>query len=292
MPSLRARLLPVLLRCFLKPRLRPSVSLWQQRSALRIWAWFGRLPARTERRKLQLGGIPAEQLQPRGHTWTGPTVLLLHGGGYCWGGIESHRELAARISHAAGRPVTVIDYRRAPESPYPAAVDDALSAYLALRRTGAVAVVGDSAGGGLALALCLRLKQLQEPLPERLALISPWTDLTQSGGSITDLAQVDPVISPASLEQCSERYRGDKPAELPEISPLFGELEGFPPTLIQVGANEVLLDDSRRLKARLGAIAVLEVTPEMWHVWHLFASIVPEGAAAIGRLGRFLASGD
>lgn len=291
MPSLRARLLPTLLRLLLRRRLRPVVPLWQQRVAVTIWAAFGHLPWRTDVMRLALAGRPAERVQPRGLSADRDEILLLHGGGYCWGGLYSHRELAARLSHAAQRPVIVLDYRRAPERPYPAAVDDAVAACLELRRSrpgGRLALVGDSAGGGLTLATCLRLRSLGEPLPERLGLISPWVDLTQSGDTIRTLADVDPVITAASLQCCAARYAGDHDLRAAEVSPLFADLSAFPPTLIQVAANEVLLDDSRRLAARLGPTATLEITADLWHVWHLFASVIPEGQAAIERMGEYL----
>lgn len=291
MSSLRARLLPSLLRLLLQRRLRPRVPLWQQRAALNIWAAFGHLPRRTEVAAVTLAGRPAERVQPRGLPQDRDSLLLLHGGGYCWGGLYSYREFAARLAHASRRPVTVLDYRRAPEHPYPAALDDAVAAVEELRQLRPdqpLAIVGDSAGGGLALALCLRLRSLGQPLPERLGLISPWTDLTQSGASIETLASREPVISLGSLEQCASRYAGDHDRSVPELSPLFGELTGFPPTLIQVGANEILLDDSRRLAERLGSAATLEIAPDLWHVWHLFASIIPESQAAIERLGTWL----
>lgn len=281
----------MLLRRLLKPRLQPRVALWRQRAAVRIWSALGRLPWRTEVMPCVVGGVAAERLRPRGLPDDRDDILLLHGGGYCWGGLATHRELAARLAHAAQRPVTVIDYRRAPEHPYPGAVEDALAAYRELRRKKPgqpIAVVGDSAGGGLTLALCVRLQSRGEPLPDRLGLISPWADLTHGGATLQSLAAVDPMISPASLAQCADRYRGEHAATNPEISPLLADLSALPPTLIQVGSNEVLLADAERLRERLGAHCTLEVSPDLWHVWHLFASVLPEGRAAIERLGEFL----
>jgi acetyl esterase/lipase len=290
MPSRRAQVLSRLVRRLLKPRLQPHVPLWQQRAAVRAWAAFGLLPRGTRRERLALAGIAAERLSPRSLPPSANDVLLLHGGGYCWGGIATHREFAARLAHASGRPVTLIDYRRAPEHPYPAAVDDALAAYQTLlerRPDRPISVVGDSAGGGLALALCLRLKGRGIRLPDRLGLVSPWVDLTHSGESLVTQAEADPLISPASLRQCSERYLAGTPADAPEVSPLWGDLGGLPTTLIQVASPEVLLDDARRLAARLEH-ATLEIEPGLWHVWPLFAFVLPEGRAAIDRLGQFL----
>jgi len=291
MPSLRARMLPPLLRRLLKRRLRPRVPLWQQRSAMRTWAAFGHLPRRTIVQTGTLAGRPVEQICPRGLPVDRDDVLLLHGGGYCWGGLATHREFAARLAHAAQRPITVLDYRLAPEHPYPAAIDDAVATVRELRQAKPgqpLAIVGDSAGGGLALAVCRRLRRAGESLPDRLALISPWVDLTQSGASIADLSEVDPVISLPSLQQCAERYAAGHALHDPELSPLFGDFEEFPQTLIQVGQHEILLDDSRRLAERIGAAARLEVTCDMWHVWHLFASVLPEARTAIARAGEFL----
>ncbi|MFV0445741.1 MAG: alpha/beta hydrolase [Planctomycetaceae bacterium] len=291
MPSHRARLLKPVLRWLLKQRLRPAVPLWQQRATVSIWAAFGHLPRGTLVERLELAGRPAERIRPK--LLTSPTgeVLLLHGGGYCFGGLFSYRELAARLAHTAQRAVTVLDYRLAPEHPYPAAVDDAAAAWLELTKSDdppATGIVGDSAGGGLTLATCLRLQTMDVPLPRCLGLISPWVDLTHTGESLQRLSDRDPVISEASLRQCAGRYAAGRDLRLPELSPLFADLSGLPPTLIQVGSDEILLDDAIRLAEQIGSTATLEITPDLWHVWHLFASLVPESQTAIERLGQFL----
>ena len=258
------------------------------------WAHLGRMPWRTDVRALTLNGRPAERLSPRGGDCRPDPVLMLHGGGYCWGGLDTHREVAARIAHAARRPVYLLDYRLAPEHPFPAALDDAAGACRELRSLcgGApLSLVGDSAGGGLSLATCLRLRAAGDPLPDRMVLISPWVDLTQSGDSIRQRVELEPMLNPQTLDVCAQRYAAGRSLEDPQLSPLWADLAGLPPVLIQVGENEILLDDSRRLAERLalaGGSVELEITPGMWHIWHLFASAIPEGQTAIHRLASFL----
>lgn len=294
MPSLSVRLLPPILRRTLKRRLAGDSPLEVQRRAMLRWAKLGWLPRRTRIVRLILGGRPAERFESLLGCDRQSPVLLLHGGGYCWGGLDTHRELAARIARAAQRPVYVVDYRRAPEHPYPAAVDDAVAAYRELATTtdvDRIALVGDSAGGGLALATMLRCRDSGLRQPRQAALISPWTDLTQSGASITALAEADPLISPSALDRCADHYAAGRPRETPELSPLFADLSGLPPLYIQVASNEVLLDDATRLAARCqtqGISAELRVTADLWHVWHLFATAVPEAREAIADLGAFL----
>lgn len=294
MVSLRARLLPMLLRATLQRRLRPHVPVDQQRQAMLRWAKLGRVPWRTRVETLTLNGRPAERLAPRRGGCQPDPVLLLHGGGYCWGGLDTHREVAARIALAARRPVYLLDYRLAPEHPFPAALDDATGAYreLQLLSDGAsISLVGDSAGGGLTLATCLRLRAEGDRLPDRMALISPWVDLTQSGDSVRQRVELEPMLNPQTLEVCAQRYAAGRPVSDPQLSPLWADLAGLPPVLIQVGENEILLDDSRRLAERLATAGVqveIEIAKQMWHIWHLFASAIPEGQTAINRLASFL----
>jgi acetyl esterase/lipase len=233
--------------------------------------------------------------------WTEPTtksidraILYLHGGGYVIGSTTTHRGLIARISLASHARVLAINYRLAPEHPFPAGLLDALSTYLWLLEQGInpqyLALGGDSAGGGLSLAVCLTLRALHVPLPAALFLISPWTDLTFSGDSVTSRADRDPVLA-ITDDWLENAYAGGYPISHPLISPLFADLSGLPPMLIQVGTEEILFDDSARLSERViqsGGNATLEIWEGMWHVFQAFAPYVPEAVKAIDQIGSYL----
>lgn len=243
-----------------------------------------------------IGGIPGEWIAAPGATAPG-AVLYLHGGGYLLGSPASHRDLAIRISRASGFPVFTAAYRLAPEHPYPAALDDALAAYHGLLASGLeperVAIAGDSAGGGLALGTTLALKAAGAPLPGTVVAISPWADLALTGASIEARGALDPIIaSPREgIAVNARQYLGDADAHDPFASPLYGDFAGFPPLLVQVGTSERLFDDAARVAARAceaGVPVSFEPWPEMVHVWHMFAALIPEGRAAIDRIGAWL----
>jgi monoterpene epsilon-lactone hydrolase len=223
-------------------------------------------------------------------------LLFFHGGGYCSGSILSHRRMASEAGRAAGASALAVDFRLAPEHPFPAAYDDALTAWRFLREQGfaadRIAVGGDSAGGGLTLALLMRLRDLKEALPACAWLASPWTDVTFSGETLTTKDAVDPLLHRAYLEELAQAY---VPAGIdrrdPRVSPLFGDLSGLPPLLIQVGSNETLLSDSTRLAAVAGAVDVsvtLEVWPRMIHAWPLWNARLEEGRRALAQAGAFM----
>jgi len=221
--------------------------------------------------------------------------LYFHGGGYFWGSPEKYRPLTSRLAKEFGGPVFAPDYSLAPEAPYPAAIDDAVSAYRYVLETGVssqkIAIAGDSAGGGLALALVLALKKEGLPLPAVVTLISPWTDLTCSGESMSFNGRKDPLFQPSMLMWNSRHYAGDNDKSNPYISPLFGDLTGLPPILFQVGSTEVLLDDSRRAHQKIseqGGSSKLDIWPKVMHVWHLAADFVPEGRRAIRDMASFM----
>ena len=236
--------------------------------------------------QVEAGGVPTDLLVPPGAREDRP-VLYLHGGAYVAYSPRSHREVAARIGRAAGRAVLVPDYRLAPEHPFPAALDDALAAYRWLRERGPVALAGDSAGGGLSLALALRLRDLGEPLPERLALLSPWTDL-----SLAQPTDVDDVsLDAARLLAAARNYAGAHELSEPLLSPVHADLTGLPPLHVEVGSGEILLADSTRLvdAARAAGVEVALVVGEgLPHVFQVFAS-TPEAQESTDRIGRFLA---
>lgn len=227
---------------------------------------------------------------------TSPAVLLyLHGGGYSAGSPLTHRELAARLSLASGVRLLVIDYRLAPEHPFPAAIEDAVAAYQWLLHQGIapeqIMIGGDSAGGGLAMATLLCLRDQLLPLPAAAVLLSPWLDLALRGDSLQSRADLDPLCSYEGLRFAAKLYLGEADAQTALASPVYADLQGLPPLLIQVGDHEVLLSDSTRLaeRARAAGVAVtLEVWAEVWHVWHFWAGAMPESQRAIARVGEFV----
>jgi monoterpene epsilon-lactone hydrolase len=222
--------------------------------------------------------------------------MFFHGGGYCSGSILSHRRLVTEAGRAAGVRTLAIAYRLAPEHPFPAAYDDALAAWRFLRNQGVsgtrIAIGGDSAGAGLALALTSRLRAKGEELPSCAWLISPWTDLTMSGLTLATKDAVDPLIHKQYLNELADAYlppgmdRKD-----PRVSPVYADLKGFPPTLIQVGSVETLLDDATRFAAVAGAADVrvtLEIWPHMIHAWPLWNAHLEPGRRALDSAGAFI----
>ena len=240
------------------------------------------------------GGVPAEWVVGPGSEG-GPVLLYLHGGGYTAGSIVTHRQLAGWLSKASGARVLVLDYRLAPEHPHPAAVEDAVAAYqwLLARGTSAARIVigGDSAGGGLTAATLLALRDRGIALPAAGLLLSPWTDLTGSGDSMTSRASIDPMVGGSGLVNMSRAYVPQGDLKAPLASPLFADLKGLPPLLIHVGTHETLFDDSTRFDAAARSVDV-DVTFEAWngqvHVFHMFAWLVPEAKEAIAKIGAFV----
>lgn len=241
-----------------------------------------------------LADVPTEEVAPPGIGEGAPVVLYLHGGGYCLGGAATHRALAARLAHAAGARVFVPEYRRAPEHRFPAAFDDALAACRAAAAevgVASLALGGDSAGGGLAIAVASALVAAGEARPAALFALSPWVDLGNESASIDARAARDLLVDRAGLEAMARLYLDGADARDPRASPLRAALAGLPPTLVQVGEDECLRDDAARLASALLAADVpveLEVWPRTVHVWHLYAGIAGAGERAIARVGAFL----
>lgn len=259
-------------------------------------ARYMRLPDRCVREDVMAGGIPAEWVSCRGHD-SGRVILYLHGGGYVICSPATHRGMTYGIARKCGARALVIDYRLAPEHPHPAAVEDALAAYRWLLETGTdpsrLAVMGDSAGGGLTLVLLQQLRDRKLPLPACAVLLSPWTDLTCSGESMRRNKRKDPLIRPHFIKGFARLYAREEEYTLPSASPLFGDMSGLPPMFIQAGSIETLLDDSRRVadKAlKCGTNVELEVWPGMIHVFQSLAPFLPEARQAISRIGAFVAS--
>jgi epsilon-lactone hydrolase len=237
---------------------------------------------------------PAEWLRPPGAE-PGRVVLYLHGGGYVIGSPRSHRHLAAAIAAAAGARALLLDYRLAPEHPFPAALEDATAAYRWLLEQGVapggIVIAGDSAGGGLTVATLLALREAKVPLPAAGVCISPWVDLTCGGASYRTKAASDPIVKQAAVAEMARAYLGAAtPPTTPLASPLFADLRGLPPLLIHVGSEEVLLDDAVQLAERAkaaGVDATLEIYERMIHVWHWFLPMLDEAPAAVEAIGRF-----
>lgn len=221
-------------------------------------------------------------------------VLYLHGGGYTLGSPKTHSALTSHLAAAARCQVLVPDYRLAPEHPYPAALEDAIAAYRALLDRylpGSIALAGDSAGGGLALCTAVAVREAGLPMPASLILLSPWTDVSLSGGTIDSLDGVDPMLGRAWLQRAGDAYRGTLAATDSRVSPLNATLDGLPPMLVQAGSDEILLDDSRRLVAKAHAIglrAQLEVEEGYWHDFQVHAGMLDASDAAIRRIAGFL----
>jgi phosphinothricin tripeptide acetyl hydrolase len=250
-------------------------------------------PADVKVEHVSVPATPAEWLRPPSAT-PGRVVLYLHGGGYVIGSPRSHRHLAAAIAGAAAASALLLDYRLAPEHPYPAALEDATAAYRWLLAQGiapgSVVIAGDSAGGGLTVATLLALREARVPLPAAGVCISPWVDLTCSGGSYVTKADADPIVRRADVEQMARAYLGSTAPRAPLASPLFADLRGLPPLLIHVGSEEVLLDDAVQLAERARAAGVdttLEVYERMIHVWHWFLPMLDEAQTAVEAIGRF-----
>jgi len=241
------------------------------------------------------GGVDAVWLTAE-HSAADRVVLYFHGGGYKLGSTRSHRDLMTRISAAARCRVLGVDYRLAPEHIFPAPVEDALAAYEWLLSRGIaaphIALAGDSAGGGLAAALLLCLRKRQRPMPAAAVMLSAWTDLTAQSESYETRAALDPIHQRGMILGTARTYLGAHgDPENPMASPLFGDLRGLPPLLLQVGGRETVLDDSTRFaqKARAAGVDVqLEIYDDMIHVFQQFAGDLPEGGRAIESIGRFL----
>jgi monoterpene epsilon-lactone hydrolase len=243
---------------------------------------------------VDLGGVAGEFSFARGSD-PSRVLVFFHGGGYCSGSIVSHRRMATEAGRAAGMRTLAVAYRLAPEHPYPAAIEDALTAWRSVRAQGfaaeRMAVGGDSAGGNLAIALISRLREAGEALPACAWLASPWTDLTLSGSSLASKDAVDPLIHQGYLDELAVAYAGTADRSDPLISPLFADLRGLPPILVQVGSAETLLDDATRFAAAAGAADVpvtLEIWPHMIHAWPMWNALLADGRRALAQAGEFM----
>jgi epsilon-lactone hydrolase len=274
----------------------PDSDVHEQRRQLRELLSAQPLPAEVTVTPAALGGVPTAEItvdgiEPR------HVVLYFHGGVYVMGDAFLAADLASQVGRRASAKVISVDYRLAPEHPYPAAVDDALAAYEALLQGGTapsgIAFAGESAGGGLAIATLVNARDHGLPLPAAAFVMSPYADLTLSGGTMETKRDADPLLSPQALQARVPDYTSGHDAALGLISPVFAELSGLPPLIIQAGTHEVLLDDAIRL-ARQAATAdvevTLDITPGVPHVFQAYHPILDEAAAALDRAGRLLSA--
>jgi monoterpene epsilon-lactone hydrolase len=293
--SIRSRAIYKFYKLFGSP-FDTSSSLVQQRAMMERQGKLSLMPSEVDVEPVSIGEMYAEWVKPD-KVGNDHAILYLHGGGYTMGSCNTHRSLASRIALASRAPVLLINYRLAPENPFPAALEDAKAAYRWLldQKIDAMKIViaGDSSGGGLAIATAIALRDEKEQLPTGIVCISPWADLTLSGETISTCAKTDPLISRETSLLHASRYVGQQNPKSPLISPVFADLSRLPPLLIQVGEYEILRSDSIRLSEnarRVGVEVNLEIWEGMWHVWHAFAGLMPESQRAIEELGFFIRS--
>jgi len=295
--SLVQRFVAAILRTTLKSTLLPAfqsgVPIERQRARIASVTRLTLVPRAAEFRSGECGGVPGEWVRPRANATPPRAVLYLHGGAYCVGSPRTHRVITGQLALRCEAAVFAADYRLAPEHPFPAAVDDAVAAYRGLLAQGyaphAVTIAGDSAGGGLTLATAVRLRELGVPLPGALVLFSPWVDLGEPVRP--QPATGDIMIAEPWVAECARFYLGGRPASEPLASPVHADLHGLPRTLIQVGTDEVLLDDSRRIHARLveaGVSARIEEYQRRWHVFQVNAGPLADANRALARVAAFL----
>jgi epsilon-lactone hydrolase len=292
MVSIRARAVRALIKVGSKPARK--MSLEERRERIDHFAGRFRPPHGTLVTPVEEPGVRGEWISAR-RSRDDRVVLYLHGGAFCLGSLASHRNLVAYICAQGGARAFSLDYRLAPEHPFPAALDDTIAGYRYLLKLGIhpsrIAMAGDSAGGNLVLAAALQLRDAGEPLPAAIVCISPPTDFTASSKSLVSRAKMDPLVSLELVVPLCRAYAGELNPSDPRLSPLSGDLHGLPPLLIQVGTHEILHDDSVRFaaKAREAGVDVkLEVWDQLWHVWHAAVPYVPESLKAIRRIGQFL----
>jgi epsilon-lactone hydrolase len=293
--SLSAKMLRLGLRCFVTRGLEPEPQIDLLRRRMEAIRWITPGPPRgTQAIKLNADGVKLVRIATP-QSLDDRCILYLHGGGYVMGSPPQYRDFIWRIARAASAHVVCPYYRLAPEHPFPAALDDAVTSYSWLLAQGAqphrLVIMGDSAGGGLALATLLRLRDEDLPLPAAAVTLSPWTDLALTGDSMRENAGADLTLKFERAASFARHYLGGADPRHPYASPLFGNPAGLPPILFQVGSDEILRDDSVRMAEKLraaGSRVEIEIWPRMPHVWQLYARVLPEGRRAIERIGAFV----
>lgn len=292
--SLRARIYRAIISWYLKRIDSRVLDVIKTRKRLDFFCGLAWKARRVSRRRATLAGLTAEWLVPRGAN-EDSVLLYWHGGAYVVGSIRSHRPLVSHIAKAAGVQAVLPEYRLAPEHRFPAAIEDAVRAYRQLLddgfAPGKIVVGGDSAGGGLTVAMLLSLRDAGIPQPRASILLSPWLDLTGAGETMRTRRDADPLFNPDDIPHVVLQYCDEQQLGLPLVSPVFAEVAGLPPALIQVGGDEILLSDSERYAEKLraaGTAVELEVWPGMWHVWQMFARMMPESRLANIALGHYV----
>lgn len=248
----------------------------------------GRFQVRHDR----VAAVPVERHEPAG-SGTGSLLLFAHGGAYVTGSPQTHRGLAAHLAEASRLQLLSIDYRLAPEWPFPAGRDDVVAVYAALLESGVekIGLVGDSSGGGLMMQAALAIRDNGLPAPAAIAITSPWVDLACRGTSHETQRHQETMLSTAGLRLDADRYLGGRRPDDPLVSPIYADLAGLPPVLIQVGEHEILADDAVSLVLALersDVPATLEIWEGMTHAWQAFRHLLPESEAAVARLAAFL----
>jgi acetyl esterase/lipase len=269
-----------------------SPSIEEQRRQLDYLGSFSPVESDVTVEKTRIAGVRGEWISAP-NARKDRVLFYLHGGAYCLGSCDSHRGLASRLARACESRALVIEYRLAPEHPFPAALEDSTAVYRELIRSGVrpenMVIGGDSAGGGLTMATLLTLRDEGDPLPASAVLLSPWTDLEGTGESMKTRADVEPWLDPEKSHQVAKLYLRDLDPRHPLVSPIYADLRGLPPMLVHVGNDECLLDDSVRLVERAkeaGVETEFKIWDEMWHVFHGFP--IPEARQAIEEIGAFV----
>ena len=281
--------------------LKPTINVEKARSLTAKRAWSPRVSGGWRLRESYgpndwpLQGEWIERADGASTSGNAPTVLYCHGGGYYFCSPRTHRSLVFGLATRANAPIFSLDYHLAPEHRFPAALDDATAAYRQLvadgTPPGSIVIAGDSAGGGLALATVVALRDAGDPLPAGCLLFSPWTDLAAAGATIRTNDGLDPMFSGPAIARAAQVYLGDTPAMHPYASPVYADMHGLPPLFIMAGSTEVLLDDSQRVADKARAAGVdceLEVWKKMPHVWPLFTPFIPEGGRALDCAAAFV----
>jgi acetyl esterase/lipase len=292
--SIRASLISLVMKYTIRKQFDQLSDASALREALGSAANLGgKLPDRVSVVSLAIGDLKTEWVAVDGCDQN-KVILYLHGGGYVVGGPEGYRDIAWRLSELAGCRILLVDYRLAPENPFPAALEDATVAYRWLLEEGFspnnIGLCGDSAGGGLSVATSVNLKNLGLPQPACALLMSPWIDLANTGESIERNKALDCILTPRALEKFAEFYLGERDRKAPLASPLYADLSSLCPMMIHVGSTEILYSDSERLAEKLtgaGGRAEFEVWPKMPHVFPVFAARIPEGKVALEKMAEF-----
>lgn len=292
-PSFRARLIRAISGRYFDFLVNPETAdVVRMRTRLDRFARLVPAASGVRVERVRFAGMAAEWLRPA-EVRGGSVLLYLHGGAYVLGSCDSHRHLVSHIARTAGIAALLPEYRLAPEHPFPAALEDAVRAYSRLIEDGtpaeSIVVAGDSAGGGLSMALLLALRERGLPQPALGCLLSPWLDLSASGESMETRRDADPWFNPEDLPHVARFYCQDDELRSPLVSPVYARAGGLCPIYIQVGDHEILLSDSERLAANVraaGGTVELEVWPDMWHVFQAFVLVMPESRDAVERLAE------